>query len=221
MNKQYTKAIIFDMDGVIVDSERIYFGIERDVFSHFKIKISKEEHEGFVGSSLENMWDKIIKDKSLKICPKDTVNYHKQYVMKHMEGLELVPIKNVKEFINDIKEKNIKIALASSSTKALINLILNKLEIRNLFDVIVSGEEVKQSKPNPEIFLKAAKFLNVDPSDCIVIEDSSNGVRAAKKAGMKCIGFLNPGSGNQCLEEADIIISEFPKNYFDIQKDIM
>ncbi|GAA0076687.1 HAD family hydrolase [Clostridium sp. CTA-5] len=216
MNKQYIKAIIFDMDGVIVDSECIYFDIEREVFSHFKIDISREEHEGFVGCSLENMWDKIIKDRSLEICKEDTVNYHRQYVMKHMEGLKLVPTKNVKEFISDIKDKNIQVALASSSTRDLISLILNKLELRNLFDVIVSGEDVKQSKPNPEIFLKAAKFLKVNPDECIVIEDSSNGVKAAKEAGMKCIGFLNPGSGKQCLEEADIIISEFPKKYFDI-----
>lgn len=219
MNKQDTKAVIFDMDGVLVDSEPMYFQIERELFSHFKVIVSKEEHEAFVGTSLENMWDKLIADHNLQECKEKIVAYHKECVIKYMENLsELSPTKNVKEFLQNLKEEDIKIGLASSSPKDLINIILNKLDIRSFFQVIISGEEVKESKPNPEIFLKAAQLLNVDPNECIVIEDSSNGVKAAKDAGMKCIGFFNLNSGKQNLEKADIIINEFPKeiSYVDI-----
>ena len=219
MNKQDTKAVIFDMDGVIVDSEPMYFEIERDLFRYFKVNVSKEQHEAFVGTSLENMWDKLIKDNNLQDCKENIVGYHKKHVIKHMESLlELSPTKNVKEFLEDLKENDIKIGLASSSPKDLINIILNKLNMKNFFKIIVSGEEVEQSKPNPEIFFKAAQLLNVAPNECVVIEDSSNGVKAAKDAGMKCIGFLNLNSGKQNLEKADIIINEFPKeiSYVDI-----
>ncbi|SFC99911.1 HAD family hydrolase [Clostridium uliginosum] len=217
MNNQFTKAVIFDMDGVLADTEPIYFQIERDLFSHFKVTISKEEHESFVGTSLENMWDKIIKDHSLKECRDKIIDYNKNYVTKYIENLlELSPTKNVKEFLKDLKEKDIKIGLASSSSKNLINIILNRLDIKDFFEVIVSGEDVKQSKPNPDIFLKTAELLNVAPNECVVIEDSSNGVNAAKEAGMKCIGFLNPNSGKQNLEKADLIINQFPKEILHI-----
>ncbi|AGF55928.1 beta-phosphoglucomutase family hydrolase [Clostridium saccharoperbutylacetonicum] len=219
MNKQCTKAVIFDMDGVLVDSEPMYFEIERYLFSYFKVNVSKEQHEALVGTSLENMWEKLIKDNNLKQSKEKIVDYHKKYVIKHVEGLrELLPTKNIKELLEDLKEKDIKIGLASSSPKDLINIILNKLNIKKFFQIIVSGDEVEKSKPHPEIFIKVAQLLNVAPNECVVIEDSSNGVNAAVAAGMKCIGFSNPHSGKQNLENADIIINEFPNisSYLDI-----
>jgi len=80
-----------------------------------------------------------------------------------------------------------------------------------LFDCIVGAEDIVHSKPNPEIFLKAAAELNVNPSDCLVVEDSKLGVEAAKHAGMKCLGYRNPDSGNQNLSKADIITDDFSK----------
>lgn len=219
MNRQEIKAVIFDMDGVLVDSEPMYFEIERYLFSYFNVNVSKEQHQAFVGTSIENMWEKIIKDNNLKENKDVIVDYHKKYVIKHMEMLsELSLTKNVKELLEDLKRKGIKIGLASSSTKQLIDIILNKLNIRDFFETIVSGDEVEESKPNPEIFIKAAQFLNVSPNECVVIEDSSNGVKAAKAAGMKCIGFLNPHSGNQNLENSDMVISKFSNinSYLDI-----
>lgn len=219
MNIKDIRAVIFDMDGVLVDSEPVYFEIERYLFGHFNANVSKEQHQGFVGTSIENMWEKIIKDNNLKEGKEVIVDYHKKFVIKHMETLnELSPTKNVREFLENLKRKGIKIGLASSSTKQLIDIILDKLNIRDFFQIIVSGDEVEESKPNPEIFMRAAEFLNVPPHECVVIEDSSNGVRAAKAAGMNCIGFLNPNSGNQNLENSDVIISQFSNinSYLDI-----
>jgi beta-phosphoglucomutase family hydrolase len=219
MNKQNINAVIFDMDGVLVDSEPIYFEIENHLFSYFHVEVSKKQHEAFVGISIEDMWDKLIKDNNLKYSKESIVEHHKKYVINHMENLaQLSLTKNVEELLEDLKEKDIKIGLASSSPKQLINIILSKLHIKNYFEVIVSGDEVEKSKPYPEIFLKTAKLLGVEPKKCVVIEDSSNGVKAANNAGMKCIGFLNVNSGKQNLENADMIIREFPRKslYIDI-----
>ncbi|WP_143317663.1 HAD family phosphatase [Clostridium sp. HBUAS56017] len=212
MNRQDINAVIFDMDGVLVDSEPIYFEIERYLFSHFNVKVSKEQHEAFVGTSIENMWDKLIKENNLKESKERVIKYHKKYVISHMESLPQLSLnKNARELLEDLKEKDIKIGLASSSPRQLINIILSKLDIKNYFEVIVSGDEVEKSKPHPEIFLKAAQLLGVESKKCVVIEDSANGIKAANNAGMKSIGFLNTHSGKQNLENADIIIREFPQ----------
>ena len=112
-------------------------------------------------------------------------------------------------------ENKFKLAVASSAKRERIELVLNRFELTSYFDVIVSGYEVSNSKPHPDIFLKAAEKLKVDPKECIVIEDSANGIRAAKLANMFWIGYNNPIS-NQDLSEADIIINDF--NDFDIEQ---
>jgi len=110
----------------------------------------------------------------------------------------------------------IKLAVASSSHKRMIEYVLKKLKIIDLFDSIVGAEDIDRSKPDPEIFLISAKRLNVKPEECIVVEDSKLGVEAAKKAGMKCLGYINPSSGKQDLSKADFVAEDFCK--LDIQK---
>ena len=95
------------------------------------------------------------------------------------------------------------IAIASSSPRLFIEAVVEKIGIQQYFTIIVSGEEVERSKPEPDIFLKAARLLNVNPFECLVVEDSKSGTIAAKKAGMKCIGYLNLNSGEQDLSQAD------------------
>lgn len=103
-----------------------------------------------------------------------------------------------------LKKNKIKVALASGSQKRFIDFILSKLPI--VFDVVVSYEDVFSSKPDPAIFLTASQKLKIEPRNCLVIEDAHNGVIAAKKAGMKCVGLINKNSGKQDLSEADLII---------------
>nr|WP_330362508.1 HAD-IA family hydrolase [[Clostridium] dakarense] len=109
--------------------------------------------------------------------------------------------------IKNLKKNNIKIGLASSSPICDILDVTKSTGIYKYFDKLVSGESVEKSKPSPDIFLKAADELGVNSEECIVIEDSKNGVLAAKSANMKCIGFFNKDSGNQDLSSSDIIMS--------------
>ena len=100
-------------------------------------------------------------------------------------------------------------AVASSTTKPIIEVILKKLKLYDLFNIIISGDEVENGKPAPDIFLQAAARLSVKPLECVVVEDSYNGVKAAKSAGMYCLGYHNPNSGCQNISDADKIINSF------------
>lgn len=111
--------------------------------------------------------------------------------------------------LEGLKEAGFPIALASSASKENIQAVLKLFYIENFFQVIVSGNQVEKPKPSPDIFIYAASLLKVNPSDCIVIEDSNNGVKAAKTAGMRCIAFKNPNTGVQDLSIADTIVDNF------------
>lgn len=126
-----------------------------------------------------------------------------------MEEGNYQPISGITELLVSINKHNTTMAVASSSSIRFIEAVLRKLNIDKYFKLYISGEEIKKSKPDPDIFLKTAEMLQIKPKECIVIEDSKNGVIAAKKAGMKCIGYINPNSGNQDLSEANVVISDF------------
>ncbi|WP_311083183.1 HAD family phosphatase [Paenibacillus polymyxa] len=198
------KAVIFDMDGVLVDSEPIYFEIERSSFAHFGAPMTEEEHHTYVGVTLESMWRQVLDRHQLSHTVEEALSYHRTNVMQTMIAHEgLVAIDGLERWLDWLQEKGIPVAVASSSPRALIDLIMEKTGLGRYFDIRITGEEVLQGKPAPDIFLYAAEQLGIAPAHCIVIEDSQNGVLAAKSAGMQCIGFHNPGSGRQDLSRAD------------------
>jgi len=210
-------TVIFDMDGVIIDSEPVYFEIDKQMFEELNIAVSFEEHCSYVGTSSQNMWDAIIN--------KHGVINQREELMKKEYGLymeylananDLQPIDGVIELINDLHKSNFNLILASSSQRETIDIILDRFNISSFFVARISGSELAHSKPHPEIFLRAAELIRSEPGQCIVIEDSRNGVTAAKAAGMKCIGFLNPSSGDQNLTDADLVIGSFKQLDVDV-----
>ncbi|MCD4795789.1 MAG: HAD family phosphatase [Candidatus Cloacimonetes bacterium] len=204
------KAVIFDMDGVIIDSEPIYHKVEKKLFKRLGIKISEDEHYSFVGMSMDLIWEKILSKNKLKLNKEELIKLHTDNMIGSFQNEEkLTPLPDLIELIERFIDNDFKIALASSSSGILIDIILKKLEIKKFFEVIISGEDVENGKPFPDIFLLTAKHLGIKPSECLVIEDSKNGVSAAKKADMKCIGFQNSNSGMQDLSVADMIIDNF------------
>lgn len=204
------RAVIFDMDGVIIDSEPLHLKVEEDIFKKLGISITYEEHNTFIGTTSHYMWDRIKTDHNLTQALEELVELDRNTYLDFLNNtLDLEPIKGVKELIIDLNKNNIKLAVASSSPLNIIDRVLNLFELRNYFDYIVTGDYVSKSKPEPDIFLYAAKKLDVDPKECLVIEDSHNGVLAAKKANMKCIGYKNLNSGDQDLSKADLTINNF------------
>ncbi len=198
------------MDGVLIDSEPLYFQIQQKLFIELNISVSKLEYAKFIGAGMQFMWEELSSKYKLPFTVPQLIKLNNERIydtFSNLGSLELT--QGVKSLLTSLKELGIKTAVASSTSKRIINVILSKLDIIQEFDVIVSSEEVLRSKPEPDIFLETARILNVVPVNCIVIEDSTNGVKAALMAGMKCIGYLNKNSGDQDISEADIIIEKF------------
>lgn len=201
------KAVIFDMDGVIVDSEPLHMKIERELLEEFGGKITEKEHAQFIGTTDYHMWSNLKDRFNLKPSVDDLIKMKKKRFIENIDKVELVD--GFYDFMLKLYDENYLLALASSNNREAVDAVMNMFNLDKYFKCSISGEEVTKGKPDPEIFLKAAKKLNVDPKDCLVIEDAAAGVKAAKSAGMKCVGFKNPHSGDQDLSEADIVMDDF------------
>ncbi|MEM7101724.1 MAG: HAD family hydrolase [Bacteroidota bacterium] len=202
-------TFIFDMDGVIIDSEPIHQALEHQIFGELGINLSHDELQAYVGTSAKNMWDDLIKRFNLDIKRDDIVlESRERYQAIIRQKTDLEPIEGVRDLMYQLLAENFKLLLASSASRSNINLVLEKFGMTDLFSHKISGDELPNSKPHPEIFLTAGKLAGTPPDQCVIIEDSRNGVLAAKAAGMKCIGYANPGSGNQDLSNADLVISK-------------
>jgi len=209
-------AVIFDMDGVIVDSEPLHKAVERQIFIELAMDVPLERQHAFTGTSNAIMWAQLKAEYNLPESIDHYVAIKESRYLKLVatdESISLIP--GVEELLTSIKTAGIPIALASSSSLENIKIILNRFKLDSYFLAVASGEEVALSKPNPEVFLLAASRLGIAPTNCLVIEDSANGVSAAKAAGMFCIGLQEDQFNRQDLSQADFIISslkEIPNN---------
>jgi len=204
------KAVIFDMDGVIVDSEPMHIEAEKRILLRYGVKISTDELRTYTGTTAEFEFTDLIRKYNLNTTV-DRLFREKETLLFELLERKTRPTKGVVKLLRSLKQRGLKLAVASSGHRKLVHYFLEKLKIAALFDSVVCAEDVTRSKPDPEIFLKAAKGLRVDPTECIVIEDAKLGVEAAKSAGMKCIGYRNPNSGNQDLSKADLVVDNFTK----------
>ncbi len=200
------KAVIFDLDGVIIDSEPFHWEVNKKIFRDLGIDVSPEEYQNYIGVSNTNMWAELKKKHRLPQSVKQLVALQVSGNIDFMQREDFKPIDGVLALIHDLSMENISLGLAYSSPYTVINIVLSAFGIKRFFDAIVSGEDFQNGKPAPDIFLKAAELLNVSPGCCVVIEDSAHGASAAMAAGMKCIGLASGNSGGQNLTKANLII---------------
>ena len=205
------KAAIFDMDGVIIDSEPFHWEVNKKIFKILGIRASKKDYKKYIGTSNTNMWTDLKSRYKLPQSIKKLVAMQGSGNVDFLRENQFGPIEGITELLFDLKKNNIVIALASSSPSIAIHLVLKKFNFKNFFSVVVSGEDFKKSKPAPDIFLKTAKLMHALPARCVVIEDSTHGVFAARAAGMKSIGFANKNSWDQDLSQADLIVDDIRK----------
>lgn len=201
-----TKAVIFDMDGVLIDSEPLHFESDKLTFREFGLEVTDSVLNNFVGVSNSEMWEKLRIDFDIAAPVQEILEKQAVHKMRLFSGDALKPVEGVSELLTFLKDNNVATGLASSSPVDFIMHILGGLHITEYFKAVVSGEEVNQGKPEPDIFLKAAELLGIAPEDCIVIEDSGHGIAAAKKAGMRSIAYRNPNSGSQDLSASDYVV---------------
>ncbi|MEA3451678.1 MAG: hexitol phosphatase HxpB [Bacteroidota bacterium] len=204
---QNPKAVIFDMDGLLVDSEPMWEKAQIKIFDNIGIKVTVDMCSNVKGMKIDEAvkyWHNLFqwKEKSLKQI-EDEIMDEMAFLMEKVE-----PLAGVIELINYYENKNIPMAIASSSYMRLINIVVDSLQIRNKIKIIHSGEYEKKGKPAPDIFLTTSKKLNINPENCIVFEDSVLGVKAGKSAGMKVVAVPYPNNfNNQKFDIADLKIN--------------
>ena len=201
------KACIFDLDGVIVDTARYHFLAWQQTAEKLGIVFTEHDNEKLKGVSRVRSLELILElggvskthEEKEALCA-DKNDIFTAYISQ-MDKSEILP--GVERFLLELRQAGIKIALGSASKNA--RTILTKIGLLDRFDVIVDGTHVTAAKPDPEVFLKGAQQLGIEPGSCCVFEDAQSGVEAARRAGMYCIGVGSPDS----LGLADFCISNF------------
>lgn len=206
------KTVIFDMDGVIVDTEPVH---KYAYFRHFEelgIDVSEELYATFTGNSTKNVYQKLIDNFGINNEVEQLVQRKRSLFNEAFDtkpDLEL--ISGVEHLIKDLYRDDLELILASSASKSTISRVFNRFGLDEFFSHKVSGEDFPKSKPDPAIFLHAASLSKHSKEECIIIEDSTNGVKAACAAGIYCMGYNSENSKLQNLEGASILIDDFFK----------
>ncbi|HLV10072.1 MAG TPA: HAD family phosphatase [Halanaerobiales bacterium] len=201
------KAVIFDMDGVIIDSEPIHQMVNKSIFSTLGINISAEEYNSFIGLSNTEMWTYLKEKYDFKEDVKELKARQLKGNLQYLNNNSEKMVHGIKKLLDLFSKHNLNLAVASSSPLEYINNVLINLDINDYFEIRVSGEAFEKGKPFPDIFIYTAKLLKVMPEECVIIEDSENGVLAAKEAGIRVVGYKNKNSGKQDLSAADLIVN--------------
>lgn len=204
------QCVIFDMDGVIIDSEEIHKKAYYETFNFVGVDVSENLYKTFTGSSTINAFQKLVAHFSLHHNPEDLVLYKRaRYVNFFENDPTLHLVKGVESLIKHCFDIGLTLILASSSAMVNINRVFDRFDLHKYFAAKISGADLKDSKPHPEIFEKAALLGKTSKEKCIVIEDSDNGIKAANDAGIFVIGYKNPMATDQTLENADVVIDDF------------
>lgn len=206
MDLNLIKACIFDLDGVIVDTAHYHFLAWKRLANELGIEFTEADNERLKGVSRMRSMEIIMELGGITLSQHEKerlANKKNEWFVDYVE--RMVPeeiFMGVKPLIHELRVRGIKVGLASSSKNA--KTVIQLLHISNEFDVVVDGNMITHSKPDPEIFLLAADKLGIDPKDCLVFEDAEAGVEAALAAGMKCVGVGSP----QQLGKADKVIAK-------------
>ena len=213
------KAIIFDMDGVIIDSEPLHYEVEMELLEKLGGKMDKEAHQLFVGTTDYKMWSTLKENFKLKPPVEDIIEMKKDMFISRIDEIELMP--NFMSLMLSLYNAGYPLAIASSNNRKVVDRIVEKFDLGVYIKFTISGDDVSKGKPHPEVFLTAAKKMSLVPKNCLVIEDATNGVKAAKAAGMKCVGLDSIPASGQDLSQADLVINNLAKLNLNIIEDML
>lgn len=199
------RAVLWDLDGVLVDSGSFHFQAWRELFASLGREFSEADFRRTFG--LRN--DAILRDLlgDLPLAEVERLGARKEALFRQAAGGNIAALPGALTLLRLLRERGFKLALVSSTPHANIELVLRSLDVEAAFDVTVAEEDVTRGKPDPEGFLLAAERLGVPPGECVVIEDAPAGVEAAKRGGMRCVGVYR-GRPREALAKADLVVED-------------
>jgi len=197
------KAVLFDMDGLLVDSETLGITVATTICEQLGINLTNKEKQSFIGVTDEKFYRDLFRHKKVNHDVSSVLKKHFD-IYEEFLRTRLKPFPGAKTLPRKLKSQGMKLAIVSGSTKKQIGIVLESLDLKEVFEVIISCDDTKSSKPDPEGYLKAAEKLRIKTKDCVVLEDAKTGIQAGKAAGMKVVGVKN--AGGQDLTEADEVV---------------
>ncbi len=210
------KAVIFDMDGVIIESEPLHYKAYHQMFDEVGIAVSADLYESLTGKSTINVCKQLKEIFDLEQTPESLAaikRRHYDFIFENDKTFDLIT--GVRALIENYHANGLTLVLGSSATMPSIERIFKRFDLNPYFKAKLSGADLKASKPHPEIFIKAAEATGFSPEECIVIEDSTNGIEAALGAGIFCVGYDSFHSKNQDYSRADWVIKDFSEIHFE------
>lgn len=204
------KAVLFDMDGVIVDTEPLHRKAYYKMFEDLGINVSTELFTTFTGASTKKVCQTLVDTFTLSEAPETLAQIKRTYFKQYFDtdtGFDLIP--GVKNVIQHYYDRSITLVLASSAHMNTVNWVFEKFDLEKYFVGKISGADLKESKPHPEIFLLAAEMSGQPKENCLVIEDSTNGILASHAAGIFCVAYKSEHTVGQDYSKANLVISDF------------
>ncbi|HEU0021409.1 MAG TPA: HAD family phosphatase [Dehalococcoidia bacterium] len=210
------QGVIFDMDGVLVDSEPIFLSaINRLITNEGVDPVSEEENEEYLlGTTVELTWERLREMRQLTAPTKTYIERYDKLVRQVLIE-ELTPQPGVKRILAECVHRRLPRAVASSSLRSWVHLKLRAIKLSDAFDVVLGGDDVRQGKPNPEIYRLAAQCLGLPPQSCIAIEDSPVGIAAAVGSGAYTIAVRTHFTRNLDISQAHLVLDSLEE--FDLR----
>lgn len=210
-------CVIFDMDGVLADTGPIHFESWVKMAEEIGLEFTRDMFDQTFGQQSPTITRKLVGPEVDNSLVEKWANL-KEYYYRKMVKDKLTPLPGVIRIINDLKSEGFKLAVGSSGPPENVDLLLSKLKIKEFFNVVITAAEAKKGKPEPDVFLMAANYLNIKPKNCIVIEDAPVGIEAAKRAGMLSVALTTTHDKEELLE-ANLVVSDLSNiNMNDIKK---
>ncbi len=206
------RGVLFDMDGVLTDSEPAFYAAVNDVLARYNHHIATADYAPYIGSATPAMWSAMIERFRLPASLDAILDEYEPPLMARLRERR-PPLPGARELIDTLRARRVPIALCTASYRRWVDAILAGADLAGLFDVIVAGEDVACPKPDPEPYVSAARLLGLDPRDCVALEDSVNGLTSALRAGAYVIQLRATGTAAPPVDGVALVIrslAEFP-----------
>jgi len=214
-------AVIFDMDGVLVDTYAAHYESWQRMARRDGLDFTREDFAATFGRTSREIIAHFWGDGRYSEAQMAELDDLKEAALREIIAADFPAMPGARELLDELHASAVKLAVGSSGPAENVDLVLERLDARRLFDAIVTADDVTRGKPDPQVFLIAAEKLAIAPQRCVVVEDARQGVEAAKAAGMSCVGMLSTGRTAESLRAADMLISSLGELSADVVRNLI